>query len=405
MALNVNERNLILIQALDFFTSSLAGIFVTVFLFVHSDFKTTILYSLISFSSLLFFLIMSGWTLRYIVSGLLVRLSLLGSAIFYLLLFLLREQAINYLIPLAIFNGCIGGNFWAAFNLNQYIFTSKDTRIKYFGSAIAFLNGLQALAPLIGGAIITFTGHLVFLGLPLGYSLLFLLVSLVLGFSALLIGKLPEHEIISFRFTDFMTHKRSSTWLYVLSIYFVYGSYDVALGTVTGILIYLIVRQEIFLGVTQTATFLLAALGGLLAIPLLHKHPRYFWIGGLGIPLGISLFAFNQNLVGLTLFTIITGVTTPFLDTWVSTVYFSTLDATHGNWINKYHLLIERDFALGTSRILSYIGVYIFIYFGDQVKLAKTWLLFLPLFPLIVGILLHLYAKSTKKIVQEHLVV
>mgnify|MGYP001592159933 CR=1 FL=1 len=217
-------------------------------------------------------LVLSGWTLKYVRSGTVIRLTLFGAAIFYFLLFYLREGAITYLIPLALFNGFTGGNYRAAFNLNQYIYTSKDKRIKYFGTAIALINVLQAIGPLIGGAIITYTGSL-------GYSLLFLLVSLILGISAILIGRLPQHEAIAFKFRDLFAHRRSIAWKYVLSLNAVSGLFDVALGTVTGVLIYLIVKKEVILGATQTGAFLLGALGSMIAIQVLHKSSRYYWIG------------------------------------------------------------------------------------------------------------------------------
>lgn len=394
MRLDTNERNLILIQGLDYFTASLASIFVTVFLFISSDLKTTILYSIISFSSMLFALMASGWILKHIASGTLIRCTLLGAAIFYFMLFWLREGAITYLAPLALFNGFNGGIYWAAFNLNQYIYTSSSRRVKYFGSAIALINTLQAIGPLIGGAIITYAGSL-------GYSLLFLLVSLILGVSALLIGKLPQHEAIAFRFSDLVAHRRSRAWKYVLSANAVLGFFDVALGTVSGVLIYLIVKQEVWLGATQTAAFLLGALGGMLAIPLLHKHSRYYWLGVLGLSFGIGLFAMNQNVFGLIAYILVTGITAPFLHTWLSTVYFGAMDRVDRNWKEKYHLLIERDFSLGAARIISYIGIYLFISFGDQVALAKTWLFFLPIFPLILGVLLYAYEKASQKLIQS----
>lgn len=395
MQLDRNEHNLILIEALDFFSASLASVFVTVFLFLHSDLKTTIFYSIISFSALLFAYIISGWTLRRIASGTIIRLALLGSAAFYFLLFVLQEQAITYLVPIALFNGFVRGNYWAAFNLNQYIYTSKDKRVKYFGSAIALINALQAIGPLIGGAIVTFSGSLVFFGLPFGYSLLFLLVSIILACSALLIGRLPKHEMISFRFSDIITHKRSRSWKYILASNAALGFFDTALGTITGVLIYLIVKQEVLLGVTQTGAFVLGALGSMVSIPLLHRQARFYWVGSIGLSLGIGLFAFYQNVYGLIAYTIVTGVSAPFLHTWLSTIYFHAMDTVDRNWKEKYHLLIEREFALGAARILSYIGIYLVIYYGDQVVLAKQWLIFLPLFPLILGVLLHFYEKST----------
>ena len=112
--------------------------------------------------------------------------------------------------------------------------------------------------------------------------------------------------------------------------------------------------------------------------------------------MGFGLFAVFQDVFGLMAYTIIIGITAPFLFIWLSTVYFTALDDFKENWKDKYHLLIERDIALGVSRIISYIGVYLFIYFGDQVKLAKTWLLFLPVLPLILGLLLYLFERAVK---------
>jgi len=48
---NREEKNLILIQAINYFSAALAGIFVTVYFFNHSDLKTTIFYNLIEHGS------------------------------------------------------------------------------------------------------------------------------------------------------------------------------------------------------------------------------------------------------------------------------------------------------------------------------------------------------------------
>ena len=110
---------------------------------------------------------------------------------------------------------------------------------------------------------------------------------------------------------------------------------------------------------------------------------------------GIGFFAIYQDWFGLIAYTVITGICAPFLHTWLSTVYFNAMDRVERDWKEKYHLLIERDFSLGIARILSYVGIYLFISSGDHVALAKTWLLFLPIFPLILGIFLYLYEKNT----------
>ena len=112
--LNTEERHLVIIEGLDFFAYQLAGVFVTVFLFTNSDLKTTFLYRLIAFTSLLFFHVLSGWTLRKVSSGSLMRIGVVSGAIYFLLLFLLQGRAIQYIIPLAIFDGFGAGNYWSA---------------------------------------------------------------------------------------------------------------------------------------------------------------------------------------------------------------------------------------------------------------------------------------------------
>lgn len=386
MQLDHNERNLILIQAFDYFTASLASIFVPIFLFANSDFKTTIFYSIVSLSALLFAYILSGFTLAYVASGTILRITVLCSALFYFLLFYLRGSAIHYLIPLAVFNGFTRGNYWAAFNLNQYVHTSKDKRVMYFGSANALVNALQAVGPLVGGAIITYVQ-------PHGYAVLFFLVSLILGGTAFLVGKLPQHEGIVFNVRELLTHRRSRAWKYVLCAHAVLGMFDVALGMMTGVLIYLIVKQEVIVGATQTSAFVLGAIGSMLSIPLLQRNPAFYWIGSMGLSVGIAVFGFYQNVYGLIAYTVTTGITAPFLHTWLSTIYFHAMDAGEKNWKEKYHLLIERDFALGSARILSYLLIFLYIFDADQVTRAKQWLFILPIFPLALGALLHFYGK------------
>src|SRR3989344_8426841 len=190
MAFNREEKNLMFIQALSYFSAALAGIFVTVYFFSHSDMKTTIFYNLILYITLLFFYVASGWTLRIVSSAFLIRISLFSSALFYLALFLLKEQSVKFIIPLGLLSGFSAGNYWAGFNLNQYLFTNKENRVEYFGSITGIINFLSAFAPLIGGAIISLFVSFNMLGREAGYGFLFFLVFVLLMTIAFLVGKL-----------------------------------------------------------------------------------------------------------------------------------------------------------------------------------------------------------------------
>lgn len=385
---NAEEKNLMLIQAMDSFASSLAGIFVTVYFFSQSDLKTTILYNIVMYTSLLFFYIASGWSLKKFSSAFLIRVGLVAGAGFYFLLFVLREQSIKFVIPLGILSGFGAGNYWAGLNLNQYIFTNQNKRVEYFGSITTIVNILSAVAPLVGGVIITVTKSMQIFSLETGYAFLFFIVYLIFAVMGVFTGKLPSHGMPNFSYRHIFAHQRTRSWKLLLWQEVFLGLYDSSLGIITGIPFYLIVKSEINLGATQTVAYFLGALGSLISIRLLNKHNNFYWIGALGLAGGIGFFAIWQNWFGVIFFITVTGFCTPFLNNWLSTIYFKLMDAVNTSWTEKYHLMIERDSALGLARILSFTLIWVFLQSGDQVTLARTWLYFLPIIPLVLGFLL-----------------
>jgi len=380
------ERNLILIQALSTFASALASIFVSVFFFQHGTFQTTMLYGLCSMGSLFIWYVASGWTLKHVSSGFLMRMGIFASALFYFLLFLLKEQSIHYVIPLGFLQGFFGGNYWAGYNLNQYVFTNKENRAKYFGTMTSILNMLQGTAPFIGGAIVSITKPYALGNINLGYPALFFIVSLILGATAFTVGKLPSHEAPQFSYAHIFSHKRSKHWWNLLLQQILLGLYDTSFTTIIGILFYIVIKQEISLGIVQTGTYILGAIGSFISIKLLQKNVRFYWIGVIGIIVGMLSFAFFQNITGILLYMIITGSTMQFLNNQLSINVLSAFDAVQGSWKEKYHLLIERDAVICLARMTSFIFLYFFLSQGNQVAQAKLWLWVIPVFVLLLGV-------------------
>lgn len=395
-SLNREERNMILLQGLDFFAASLAGIFVTVFLFINSDIKTTLFYLIVMNISFLLFYLASGWIMKKIPSGTLIKVSLATATIFFFLLFILKEKAIRFLIPLAILDGFGGGFYWAGFNLNQYVFSNTKSRVEYFGWSSAILNIFRAVGPILGGAIIAVTGNQLMFGVKTGYSVLFLIVGLILLAMLILIERLPEHETVSFSLEHIFDHKRSKTWINILLQQVAFGLYDVLYGTMLGILMFLILKKEFILGTVQTLGFTASVFGSIFAVKLLHKIKKGFWIGALGQALGILLFALNQNMVGV-IFYILSSLASPFLNTWMNTVFFQAMDQDSRHFSDKYHLIVEQILVLMSARILSYTLLFIFVQFGDEIQLTKMSLFLLPVFPLAIGLLFDRYEKLILK--------
>lgn len=382
--LSPDERKLLLIQGLDILAASLAGIFVTVFFFAHGDLKVTILYNIAGFASMTFFYGFSGLLLRYFSSGTLMKTSLVAGSIFYLLLFFLKDQSVAYVVPLGILSGFSGGIYWATYNLNQYILTHKGRLISFFGWTGAVFNFANAAGPAIGGLIITVVGK-TSLGITNGYLALFFLVALINMVTIFIIGKLPTHDDLSFSYRHIWQHQRSNKWNLMLGQNALLGLYDVAIGTVTGILFFVIVKQEVLLGFILTMASIFAAIASLYAIPLLKKFPSSFWIGSIGSAVSIIIFAIFQSPIGVWAHIIISGFTVPIVNNKFSTVYYQVLDQTPGNWQEKYHLMLERDVVLGMFRTLSYIVFFVLLGFGSEIEIAKYWLFILPIIPIGIG--------------------
>lgn len=391
-SLSTEERKLLIIQGFDILAYSLANIFVTVFFFVNSDLKTTAIYRIITFASMTFFYGLSGWTLKKVSSGNLMKIGILAGALFYFILFILKEKSMAFVIPLGILDGFSGGNYWAGYNINQYILTDRGKRVEYFGWGMAIVNFMGVIGPILGGAIITLVGK-ASLSIANGYATLFFLVFIILAGMISLIGKLPSHEAPEFQYHHIWDHKRSFEWKLILSQQSLVGFYDMVISTVTGILLFLIVKGEFLLGTVTTVAALLATFSSLISIKLLNKQKNLFWLGSIGCALAIILFALYQNYLGMWLFIIISGLTGPILFNTLSVEFLHAVDRIHGSWKQKYHVLLERDILLGILRTLGYICLFIFLQFGDEIQLARIWLLFLPSIPLILGFLLQ---KSTK---------
>jgi YQGE family putative transporter len=390
---NLEEKKLIFIQAFVYFGSALASVFVNIFFFANSDLKTTVFYNLIILSTLSLFYFLSGWTLRRFSSGLLIKLGILTWAFFYFLMFYLRINAIHYVVLLAVINGFAAGNYWAGFNLNQYVFTNKEKRVEYFGSSTGASSFLQAIAPLIGGVIISFTGLRGLFGVDAGYGLLFLIVCLIFLLVYFVVGRLPTHNIPLFSYKDIVYHKRSVQWKIILCQQALLGLFDVSFSVVGVIMYFLILKKELFVGSAQTTGLLLGAVGSIISISLLVKRGGYYWIGVLGLSVGLMGFALFQNLYGLTFYIVVGGITTPFLTNWLSIVFFHAIDKVEKPWQEKYQFILEREAGLEIARILSMLFLFFFIQLGDQVAFARHWLYFVPLIPILLGILLWKYAK------------
>ncbi len=377
-----DQINLNLTLGLVTFANSLAGIFVSIFIFKNSSLQTTFMFQAINFACLLITYTLSGLILKKISSGKLLKLGIAFYAFQYLMLLVLRENALKYIFLLGIVSGIGSGSFWAGFNTAQYILTSKGKRIEYFSNQNMIINIAKIIAPSLGGGIISFGGYL--LNPFLGYSLLFFTVFLVFSSSLSITKKIPGFSDFKFSFKSFM-YQRTNKWKNALLQQFLLGCFDTSMLVVTGLLTYVVLQSEFWVGTITAFGQVLQTAGNYLSKKALNKNKRNILIGIIGIIAGVLFFAFKQTQLGVIVFTILTGFSTPFLTVWLSSFYLDTLDDQPGKYKEKYHFLIERDFVLGLPRMLSLVFLTYYVGFGNQVQLASYWLYVIPFFVLLLG--------------------
>ena len=386
--LSREENHLIFIQVISTFASAIAGIFLQIYIFRLSGFQGAVIFNLYLFIALLFAYLFSGLLLRKHTTHLLIGSSFVVNILGYLLIILLKANAVNYLAVIGVIFGLAAGNFWSGFNLSQYILTSQHSRNTYFGKSLSFTQISSALGPIFGGVVVILVNYLT-KNSYMGYYFLFLIVAFIYLFLVINTKKLPVYTGIQFSFKDFINHQRSKKWKIVLGQNFVLGLYDAAFNTIFAILLFLILRNESLIGGVKTGMLLFVALTSIIGAKLLAKRGWLYIAGTLGTALSIVIFAVFQNWLGIFLFALFNGLVTPFFSIPLSLAILNTIDENNLPWQKKYHMLLERDGILGFARIISYIFLLILFTVFSKENVAKNWMIATAIFPIIIGFLLY----------------
>lgn len=393
----VQEARLLLrIQGLFFFAISLGGIFLNVFLFRHGGFHAVIVYNIISIIAILLFFVITGLLLRRFSFRDIMRVGLGAHVLLYVLLFLFREESMGMLPVLGVLNGIGTGLFWAVMNISQYMFTTSEVRQFYLGRQNFWAGITQGLAPLFGGVIITLAGMVI--SHEMGYSVIFLLIAVLLAATYVEAAKLPHGSGITFFIRDISRHKRTAGWIVSLVQHFFYGFFDFPFSAFSVVLLFLILKEEVLLGIVNAVGMVIGGLAALAAGLMLGKKPQRFAWGAFGGCLGIGLFAFQQNGWGILALTLLFKGAMPFLNIAASTSVYDMIDAARDTWQRKFHFFLEQEIALNTGRGLSFALFFMIAGNTGQTEAARTWLFVLALMPLLIGVCQRfIYRTENKK--------
>ena len=83
------------------------------------------------------------------------KLGLVLAVFVYLGVYFLRENAINYLVPIGIFMGVANGLYWISYQVIRFDLTNKFNRGNYTGLESAVSRFSKLTMPIVGGFVIT----------------------------------------------------------------------------------------------------------------------------------------------------------------------------------------------------------------------------------------------------------
>lgn len=388
------EKLLLIILGIFYFSVSLAGVFFSIYLFRIGGFTAVATYYLIALLTITLTSVFSGFLLHIISAKNLLRIGLLFFSILFLLLFILKENTSHYLVVLGILGGLANGTFWAGNNIMQYTFTKRHTRNSFLGYFGFFSDAAATIAPVLSGILIFIGSKIV--NYQFGYSLVFSLVGILMLCIAIVSGYLPSLSHVEFK----LTHLFSSfpgTWRLVFVQQFFMGLWDTSLWTVTGVLLYAILKTEIQVGIAAGIGTTITALGALGAGKILNKYPRAFLWGMILAPLGIISFVFSQTILGIICIFLLTYTTYQLLNIPISKNIYDTIDETGLSWKKSYHFLVEKDVMISLGRAVSYVILLFVLFQHNSLKPVLNWMLFTAGIPFFLGLLLFFQTKSSEE--------
>ncbi len=219
------------------------------------------------------------------------KLALVGLIVTYFVIFLLGEQTITYILPIALVMGFFDGMYWISYQVLRFDLTRSKNRGNYTGLENSLEIVISIIIPPIGGAIIVAN----FFGL--GYSNIFLLGAFLFSLS-FLVGNVsfPLLETSKFHFWKTFNLIRKDKDIMKAMYAYIFSNFSRG-GTIAKLLIPLLIfdvlKNEFYMGGWLAFFSVVAVLGSFAFGKLVdYKHYKKFILAG-----GIAYFSLIMLLI------------------------------------------------------------------------------------------------------------
>jgi len=282
----------------------------------------------------------------------LMRLGVVATAAFYLVLIVAGKEAASLAMPLGLFNGAASGLYWFGANTAIFDVVGDGERGRYYGLTFGLLNGLNVIGPLGAGLVVAVIG-----GLP-GYLAVFGAAGATFLAALLTARNLPDGAGVGgMRLGEMLRLPlERPRWAAMWTVVFLRGFKQAAGGLGLVVLVALVTRSSLAQGEFASVSALAAVGTSVLAGHIGPEHrARAMWLGAIGFVAATGLLLMNAGLVTLLAYGIATGLVYPAVMVPVASVVLEAIDADPEAQRRRGGYVCSRELAVNAGRVAAVV--------------------------------------------------
>jgi YQGE family putative transporter len=286
-----------------------------------------------------------------------LRVGVLVSACFYMLVLWLGSRAIDYVFVLGFVQGIASGFFWLAFNVVYFEVTNPDNRDRFNGWTGLLGSGAGIVAPWVSGILIVkmagASGYRLIFSISLGIFMIGVIVSFFLK-------KRKVAGAYEWLLPIRSVRKQGTPWRSVSAALVAQGFREGVFGFMIGLMVYITTASEARLG----SFLLITSSVSLVSFWATGKFmkPRYrnmsMLIGAWVMTIVILPFFWKVNYTTLLIFGIGTSLFIPLYSIPMLSAVYDLIGGNPRSASQREEYIVLRELSLNVGRIL---GVLLFI--------------------------------------------
>lgn len=333
--------------------SSMSAVFLNLYLWRLTESLTVnALYNLILYGLTSFAFAVAGRWVKRNGSMPVIRLGVLSSALFYLLVVLARENVAAWYGLFAALNSVANAFYWSAYLVLMYDVSTPQNRLRYMSLNTIFFTLAGLMGPALAGFIISRTDSLA------GYAIMFSFAFLTFAFTAAVSFRLKPAASRSRGY--YLRHmglviRKSRPYRNVLIGFVLFGAFQGILFFLPNILLYRVLSREDLVGYL-TIVFSLTGIAASLFISRYGRdeHIRKFLLAAaVGFTLAASMLLFGIRLWTVLAFMVLQSFFNPVHSNPVSSYYYQLIGQLPLKGELRVETVILREFALNAGRVLA----------------------------------------------------